>query len=277
MAGESRRGSGPSSLRAVVDERLRAGGPGRRPAGGLGRRAGPARGRRAASCSSASTSTRWRARRGGVGDGGATADGDGDGQRASIEPIGDLPTALAAAIVDPGRIEVRGADGIADLEPWLAAQPAVGASLLADDPRPRRGTPLALAVAGPDGRVVAADGAEAADALRHLLETLGLPLVGHEVKPILVARFADDPAPGDAGRVRHPDRGLHPQRRAAQPDDRRRRRREPRPDPAAGDGAAGHGPGRPRGAVGARRPRAARAAPRRRRSSTACSARSSCR
>ena len=40
----------------------------------------------------------------------------------------------------PGRIEVRGADRIADLEPWLAAQPAIGVALLLDDPRPRRGT-----------------------------------------------------------------------------------------------------------------------------------------
>ena len=129
-----------------------------------------------------------------AGDGSATAagDGDADGQAISIEPIGDLPTALAAAIVDPGRIEVRGADGIEDLRAWLTAQPLVGAALVADDPRPRRGTPLALAIAAPDGRVVAADGAEAATALRHLVETLGLPLVGHEIKPILVARFGED-------------------------------------------------------------------------------------
>ncbi|HYH92210.1 MAG TPA: DNA polymerase I [Candidatus Saccharimonadales bacterium] len=105
----------------------------------------------------------------------------------------DLPTALAAAIVDPGRIEVRGADGIDDLEPWLSAQPAVGVYLLLDDPRPRRGTPLALAVAGADGRTIAADGSEAADALRHLLGRTRTPLVGHEVKPMLVAGFADDP------------------------------------------------------------------------------------
>ena len=128
----------------------------------------------------------------------ATGDGATDGTEPtadrSLEPADDLPTALAAAIVDPGRIEVRHADRIADLEPWLVAQPAVGVSLLLDDPRPRRGTPLALAVAGTDGRVVAADGAEAADALRRLLERLGTPLVGHEVKPLIVARFADDPA-----------------------------------------------------------------------------------
>ena len=128
----------------------------------------------------------------------AAGDGATDGTEPtadrSLEPADDLPTALAAAIVDPGRIEVRHADRIADLEPWLVAQPAVGVSLLLDDPRPRRGTPLALAVAGTDGRVVAADGAEAADALRRLLERLGTPLVGHEVKPLIVARFADDPA-----------------------------------------------------------------------------------
>jgi DNA polymerase-1 len=114
------------------------------------------------------------------------------GAGTSVEPAGDLPTALAAAIVDPGRIEVRSFGDIDDLADWVSAQPVLGASLVADDPRPRRGTPLALAIAGPDGRVVAADGAEASDLLRHLVEQAGTPLVGHEVKPILVARFADD-------------------------------------------------------------------------------------
>ena len=47
-------------------------------------------------------------------------------------------------------------------------------------------------MAGTDGRVVAADGPEASDALRRLVGRLGLPLVGHEVKPVLVAQFADD-------------------------------------------------------------------------------------
>src|SRR5688572_29017286 len=126
--------------------------------------------------------------------GDAATDGTEPAADREHEPADDLPTALAAAIIDPGRIEVRNADRIADLEPWLVAQPAVGVSLLLDDPRPRRGTPLALAVAGTDGRVVAGEGAAAADALRRLLERLGTPLVGHEVKPLIVARFADDPA-----------------------------------------------------------------------------------
>jgi DNA polymerase-1 len=121
-----------------------------------------------------------------------TATTDATGADPSYEPARDLPTALAAAIVDPGRIEVRGADGIADLEPWLRSQPTVGVALVLDDPRPRRGSPLALAVAGEDGRVVAVDGAAAADDLRHLLERIRTPLVGHEVKSLLVAAFAED-------------------------------------------------------------------------------------
>src|SRR5262245_28117475 len=124
------------------------------------------------------------------GDGAAAA--ARDGTDAIAEPAGDLPTALARAIIDPGRIEVRGLDRIADLEPWLRVQSAVGAALLLDDPRPRRGTAQAFAVAGQDGRVVAADGPEAAETLRHLVERLQIPLVGHEVKSVLVLAFAED-------------------------------------------------------------------------------------
>src|SRR4029079_19723126 len=83
---------------------------------------------------------------------------------------GDVPGALAAAIADPGRIEVVDADGVVGLEAWLREQEFVGTGLVLDDPRPLAGTPLALAVAGPDGRVVAADGPGASGALRHLLE-----------------------------------------------------------------------------------------------------------
>ena len=123
-------------------------------------------------------------------DGSPRSSEDPDGP--DVAPPGDLPTALARAIADPLRIEVRGPDRIAELRAWIAAQSALGVSLVADDPRPRRGSPLALAVAGSDGRVVAAEGAEAADALRRLVEAAGIPLAGHEVKPLLVARFADD-------------------------------------------------------------------------------------
>jgi DNA polymerase-1 len=124
--------------------------------------------------------------------GGTTGAAGGSGSSGSPEPAGDLPSALAQAIADPLRIEVRAADRIAELASWITAQPVLGASLVADDPRPRRGNPLSLALAGFDGRVVAAEGAEAADTLRRLVEEAGIPLVGHEIKPILVARFADD-------------------------------------------------------------------------------------
>ena len=111
-----------------------------------------------------------------------------------VEPLADLPTALAAAIADPGgRIELHSGDAIDALAPWLVDQPAVGAALVLDDPRPLAGTPLALALAGPDGRTVAAEGPDDAARLRHLVERLTVPLVAHEVKPLLVARFAEDP------------------------------------------------------------------------------------
>jgi DNA polymerase-1 len=116
-----------------------------------------------------------------------------DPTRTAVPAPEDLPSALAAAIADPSRIEVHATDRIAALEPWLAAQPAVGIGLLLDDPRPRRGSPLALAIAGADGRTVAVEGPDDAAALRRLLDRLAIPVVGHEVKPVLVARIGDDP------------------------------------------------------------------------------------
>jgi DNA polymerase-1 len=109
-------------------------------------------------------------------------------------PAGDVPAALAALVADPGRVERAAATDAAGLSDWLATLREVGVALLLDDPRPRAGSPSALALAGADGRVVAFEGAEAADAARRALETAGTPLVGHEVKTLVVARFADDPA-----------------------------------------------------------------------------------
>jgi DNA polymerase-1 len=106
----------------------------------------------------------------------------------------DLPTALAATIAEPGRIEVVEAGQLAAVEGWLAEQSVVGASIVSDDPRPRRGTALAFAVAGRDGRVVVGWGAEAADGLRRMVEVRDIPIVAHEAKPILETRFASDPS-----------------------------------------------------------------------------------
>ena len=110
-------------------------------------------------------------------------------------------------------------------------------------------------------RALAADGAEASDALRRLLERLRIPLVGHEVKPVLVAGLADDPAL-DLTPIAFDTQiaAYILERGPAQPDHRRRRGRAPRPDPAARQRAARDRTGRARGAVRARRPRAAPAA-----------------
>ena len=108
-------------------------------------------------------------------------------------PSGDLRAALAALIAEPDRVEAVTADGIPTLAAWLAARSAVGVAVILDDPRPRKGHALALAVAGEDGRIVVADGPEASDALRRALEAAEVPLVAHESKPLLVARLAEDP------------------------------------------------------------------------------------
>ena len=115
----------------------------------------------------------------------------------------------------------------------------------------------------PDGRVVAADGVDASIALRHLLEAIDARLVGPRRQAA-----ADGPVRRGPGRatplavdVRHPDRRLPRQRRAAGPEDRRRRRRSGWTSccpPAAAGPAAGRD-GRARGAVVARRPAVARA------------------
>ncbi|HEX5239476.1 MAG TPA: DNA polymerase I [Candidatus Limnocylindrales bacterium] len=115
------------------------------------------------------------------------------------ESFDDLPSALAATIADPGRIELVAAADLVSIEPWLASHPAIGASIVFDDPRPRRGQLEAFAVAGADGRVVAGAGVDDARALRELVERTDRSLVGHEVKPVLVARFAEQPdAPATA-------------------------------------------------------------------------------
>ena len=121
-----------------------------------------------------------------------SADAAGEDAQVVVPPE-DLPSALAAAIADPSRIEVHAGDRIAALRPWLAVQAAVGAGLVLDDPRPRRGTPVALAVAGMDGRTVAVEGASDAAALRALLQELGTPVVAHEVKPLLVLGIGEHP------------------------------------------------------------------------------------
>jgi DNA polymerase I len=131
----------------------------------------------------------------GAGRGGADGAGTGDGSaERAAERFDDLPSALAATIADPGRIEIVEAGEVEALRPWLASHEAVGAGIAFDDPRPRRGQALAFALAGADGRVIAAADPEAAGALRRLVEEMDVPIVAHEAKPILVPRFAVDRA-----------------------------------------------------------------------------------
>ena len=90
---------------------------------------------------------------------------------------------LAAALRDPSLIGNYSSGD--DIGAWLAAQPDITVGTALDDPRPRRGSLLGMAVAGQDGRVLAAD-AESAPALASAVIASGRPLVGHEVKQLLV-------------------------------------------------------------------------------------------
>ncbi len=90
---------------------------------------------------------------------------------------------LAAGLRDPGSFERFGS--AADVVAWLRSQPELTVGLALDDPRPRRGSLLGLAVAGRDGRVVAAGAGEAVGLAAAIMEA-GRPLVGHEIKQLLV-------------------------------------------------------------------------------------------
>ncbi len=105
-----------------------------------------------------------------------------------VEPLDDdagkgAHGRLAAGLRDPASFERYGVT--ADVAAWLRAQPELTVGLALDDPRPRRGSLLGLAVAGRDGRVVTADGAEAMSFAAAIMDA-GRPLVGHEVKQLLV-------------------------------------------------------------------------------------------
>ena len=148
---------------------------------------------------------------------------------------------LRAVIEDPAVVEafVPGAEATA----WLGAQPELVVAVEFDDPLPRRGTPTACAVAGPDGRIMAA-GSDTAAEFAALVMHSGRPLVGHEIKPLLVWELARRESAGQgiaecfrgalvARRVRHSDRRLYPQRGPTQPVARRHLRRTARCQPAA--------------------------------------------
>jgi DNA polymerase-1 len=99
---------------------------------------------------------------------------------------------LRAAVADPtllDRCEATDEDA-AEAAAWLSGHSEVGVALLMDDPRPMRGMPQALALAGADGRVLVAEGHEAVGRLGDVLLRSGARVVGHETKALLVANIA---------------------------------------------------------------------------------------
>jgi DNA polymerase-1 len=104
---------------------------------------------------------------------------------------------LRALLGDPARAERF--DQATDVASWLAAQPELTVGWALTDVRPRRGELLGLAVADSHGRVVTADAAHAPE-LTDLVLASGKPLVGHELKQLLVWQLArrDPSATGNA-------------------------------------------------------------------------------
>ncbi len=126
-------------------------------------------------------------------EGAVPSEGAGTGAPEGAEPTGVQPIAgpdaagrLAAALRDVAALETLEHVGPGQVHsPWLADQASIVLGLALDDPRPRRGSLLGLAVAGADGRVLTAD-ADAAPGLAGQVFGADRPLAGHEVKQLLV-------------------------------------------------------------------------------------------
>ena len=80
-------------------------------------------------------------------------------------------------------------DAAGDVAAWLRGQPQLTVGVALTDPRPRRGELLGIAAVDAAGRVVTA-GAEDAPRFADLILSAGRPLVGHEVKQLLVWELA---------------------------------------------------------------------------------------
>ena len=113
-----------------------------------------------------------------------TAPASGEGA-AETEHL-DAADRLRSVLADPSAVEPYVAT---DTAAWLEAQPQLMVGAVFDDVHPRRGTLTALAVAGADGRIVVATD-EAAGEFGAALFATGRPLVGHEIKPLLVWEIA---------------------------------------------------------------------------------------
>ncbi|CAN5719611.1 DNA polymerase I [soil metagenome] len=94
---------------------------------------------------------------------------------------------LVATLAEPSRAQAF--DDSPGMHAWLAAQPELAVGVVLDDPRPRRGVLTGLAVSGPDGRIIAA-GEEGAAPLAEAIMAAGRPLLGHDLKTLLVWELA---------------------------------------------------------------------------------------
>ncbi|MFI5255506.1 MAG: DNA polymerase, partial [Candidatus Limnocylindrales bacterium] len=106
---------------------------------------------------------------------------------AAVAPPSEPAARLRALIGDPGLAERLGPGE--DPTAWLAGQASLAVGLALDDPRPRRGTLLGMAVAGADGRLLTAPASEAPRLLASIAAA-GRPIAGHETKRLLVSELA---------------------------------------------------------------------------------------
>jgi DNA polymerase-1 len=93
-----------------------------------------------------------------------------------------------------------------DISSWLAAQPKLTVGFALTDQRPRRGELLGIAVVDTVGRLVTAGANDATNFARMIVQS-GRPLVGHELKQLLVWELARRD-PTATGNVLHEARDL---------------------------------------------------------------------
>ncbi|HEY7024972.1 MAG TPA: DNA polymerase I [Candidatus Limnocylindrales bacterium] len=111
---------------------------------------------------------------------------------ASVPAPSSARDALTVLLSDPSRAP-RFADG-EDISGWLARQDELTVGVALTDHRPRRGDLLGIAVTDAAGRTVTA-GPQDAQRFADLILNSGRPLIGHEVKQLLVWELARrDPA-----------------------------------------------------------------------------------
>ncbi len=94
---------------------------------------------------------------------------------------------LEALIANPALAE--SCESAGDVGSWLAAQPELMVGFALTDHRPRRGELLGLAVVDRAGRIITAGSDKATEFATQVL-TAGKPLVGHELKQLLVWELA---------------------------------------------------------------------------------------